>query len=199
MAGGHNQVSFTPKSLLKPSMWGVRGGEAGSTISCASQECLVWPGWEVYDWAVTHRGRRCPSPAQRCIQPPLHPSAGSCYTHSWPSTRVPSLLPPPAQFIPWHCILHLWSYCTTLQTEAVEGQHMLIIAVPVVIWPWTQGARALFGPVPAAMNPHHLGRTCVHSHLTESSSNFSKLLFGSKSTEGYQRIASYPKYTWQGK
>lgn len=99
-------------------MWGGKGGKAGTTVSCASQECLVWPGWEVFDWAVTHRGRRWPGPAQRCIQPPLHPSAGTCYTHSWHSTRVPSLLPPPAQFIPWHCNSHLWSYCTTLQTKA---------------------------------------------------------------------------------
>lgn len=134
-------------------MWGVKGGEAGTRVSCASQECLVWPGWALCDWAVTHRGRSCPSPAQHCIQPPLHPSAGSSYTHSWHSSRLPSPCPHPAQFIPWHCHSHLRS--TSLQTKAAEGQHLLIMAVPVVFCPW-KGARVLFGPVPAAMHQHQL-------------------------------------------
>lgn len=157
----------------------------------------------MYDWAVTHRGRRWPSPAQHSASPPalcrklLHPQLAQHQgTKSASSSSTAHTLA--LQLTP----LEL---CTTLHSKAAEGQHMLMSTVPVVFGP-EQGARALFGPEPAAMHQHQLqprvgqaGRTCVQSDLTESSSKFSDLLFGSRSTEGYQWVASYPKYTLQGK
>lgn len=146
-------------------MRGGKGGEAGTRVSCASQECLVWPGWELYDWAVTHGRRRWPGPAQRCSQPPPHPTAGSCYTHSWHSTGVPSPLPHPAHFIPWHSNLHLWSCGTTAQIKAAEGQHMLNITAAVVFWPWTRGKSPLL-LLSLQLCVEQMDRMCEHSGLT---------------------------------
>lgn len=112
--------------------------------------------------------------------------------------QVPGLLPHPAQFIPWHCSSHLWSYCTTLQTKAAEGQHMLITALLMAFWPWTGGKSPLWScpcshaPAPAAATCGADGQDLCTLWSHREQLQFFRELFSSKSTEGYQWIASYP-------
>ena len=200
----------TTKSLLyQKTCWnlgweGGREGEAGTMTSCASQECLVRPGWELYDWTLNHRRRRCTSLACSHIQtssPPLrrkllHPQLAHHGRYQVQFLSQHSSYPGTATYTNL-----LLSYCTMLQTKAAARQaHADYCCSHIFSAPSTRAKRT--SEVSAACTTNSCG--CVRStqagtDLIDRNSNFSELLFDFRSMEGYHWIASYPKHMWQGK
>lgn len=126
------------------------------------------------------QGTQWPGPAQRCIQPPLHPSAGSCYTHSWHSTRCQGCFLIQHSSYPGTAAHTFGATALHCKPKQQKDSTCWLLLFPWLFGP-EQEARALSGSVPAAMHQRQLqprveqmGRTCVHSDLTESSSNSSE-------------------------
>lgn len=125
------QVGTTTSLLYQKACWnlgreGGRRGEADTRISCASQECLVWPGWELYDWAVTHGRGRCTSLARshtRAASPPLfcrrllHPQLAQHPKYQVHFLSQHGSYPGTATCTTTNLLL---SYCTTLRTQAAD-------------------------------------------------------------------------------